>query len=324
MTGEPTWIHGPSAGLPMAWNAPFTDIERAELARHEAIIERGLETFIEVGNALLAIRDGELYKAAGWSTFEDYCRERWGLKRLRAYELMRAATVVGNLLEISNIVPSRESQAAALEVLEPEQQREAWQEAVRTAPLGDNGKPRITAAHVQHVVDEIKGQKPHVAYNAGNNEWYTPPEYIEAARAVLGEIDLDPASTAAANNIVGAALYYTAEDDGLAFFWSGRVWMNPPYASELVSRFSDKLVRHYIAGDVPEALVLVNNATETGWFQAMLERASAVCFVKGRVRFLDPDGNPGAPLQGQAVLYLGGNTGKFAEHFGRFGVILYV
>jgi hypothetical protein len=55
----------------------------------------------------------------------------------------------------------------------------------------------------------------------------------------------------------------------------------------------------------------------------MLASAAAVCFLKGRVRFLDPQGNPsGAPLQGQAVLYLGENPFRFQRAFESFGVVL--
>src|SRR5690606_13015141 len=108
----------------------------------------------------------------------------------------------------------------------------------------------------------------------------------------------------------------------LAQEWRGRVWMNPPYAAELIGRFTAKLVSHYLSGDVPEACVLVNNATETAWFQGMAEHAAAMCFPKGRVRFLDPEGNPGAPLQGQAVLYFGPDPVAFRSTFAAFGFTL--
>lgn len=163
-------------------------------------------------------------------------------------------------------------------------------------------------------------KSPHVAHNSGNNEWYTPPEFIEAARAVMGGIDVDPASSETANGIVGAASYFTAEDDGLAKEWQGRVWMNPPYAGELIGKFTAKLCQHFNAGEVTEAIVLVNNATETGWFQEMAALASAICFPKGRIKYLDVAGNPaGAPLQGQALIYLGRREDKFAAEFERFG-----
>jgi phage N-6-adenine-methyltransferase len=161
-------------------------------------------------------------------------------------------------------------------------------------------------------------QKPHVARNTGKQEWYTPPEYIAAAKAVLGTIELDPASSSKAQVTVQADRYYTKDSDGLAQDWSGKIWLNPPYAAGLVDKFIAKL----LSSDFTEAIVLVNNATETVWFQQMARRASAMCFPKGRVRFLDAVGKPGTPLQGQAVIYLGDKPHVFKIHFSQFGLIL--
>ena len=109
-------------------------------------------------------------------------------------------------------------------------------------------------------------RQPHVSFNSGNNEWYTPSAYIEAARTVLGRIDLDPASTASANEVVKAESFFTSADDGLTRHWFGRVWMNPPYEGELIGRFTAKMVHHFDELDIESAIVLVNNATETAWF----------------------------------------------------------
>ncbi|MDP8929537.1 MAG: phage N-6-adenine-methyltransferase [Actinomycetota bacterium] len=62
----------------------------------------------------------------------------------------------------------------------------------------------------------------------GNVEWYTPRPYLDAAVAVMGAIDLDPASCDLAQRNVRAVRYFTTEDDGLRQDWWGRVWLNPP------------------------------------------------------------------------------------------------
>jgi ParB family chromosome partitioning protein len=173
----------------------------------------------------------------------------------------------------------------------------------------------------------------HVARNSGAVEWYTTAKYVEAARAVLGSIDLDPASSALANTVVRASTYYTWEEDGLSKHWSGRVWLNPPYSSGPIEKFTRKLADHYRAGDVSAAIVLVNNATETRWFLNVFEPASAACFIRGRIKFW----GPAAPspqgqlwgedklsrltgLQGQCALYLGPDPLHFVEEWKQFGV----
>lgn len=164
--------------------------------------------------------------------------------------------------------------------------------------------------------------KPHVANNTGDNEWYTPPEYLAAARAALDGIELDPATSNEAQSEVQASRFMTAEDDALsdAADWQAKtVWMNPPYAAGLIDKFVDRLVTSYEKGDVGEAIVLVNNATDTQWFDLLSQSASAVCFPVGRIRFQRPGGEAGAPLQGQALLYLGDNVSRFKESFSGFG-----
>jgi phage N-6-adenine-methyltransferase len=196
------------------------------------------------------------------------------------------------------------------------------------------GDEKLTVEQCQQLAAEVNAGTPvskvrftvaaaHVANNSGDNEWYTPDEYLDAARRVMGEFDLDPASNPVANERVRAGVFYTAEDDGLAKDWSGVVWMNPPYESSLVDKFAKKLADSYSAGDVTAAVVLVNNGTETKWFQCLAEQASAICFPKGRVKFWHPR-KDAVPLQGQAVLYLGDDTEAFVAEFSSFGFCMEV
>lgn len=96
--------------------------EANRLAELETIIERGKETFVEVGTALLEIRDSRLYKEK-FKTFENYCQERWGMSRIHAHRMIEAAAVANNLLPIGN-KPENEAQARELAALPPEQQRQ--------------------------------------------------------------------------------------------------------------------------------------------------------------------------------------------------------
>lgn len=162
----------------------------------------------------------------------------------------------------------------------------------------------------------------HVAQNSGNNEWYTPASYLDAARQAMRGIDCDPASSEIANQTVGATTFFTKNDDGLAQQWHGRVWMNPPYAQPLIRLFCEAVVEKYQSGEIEQAVVLVNNGTETKWGKTLLTAASEVCFPRGRIKFLDPQGNPGAPLQGQMIVYLGSSPARFREAFAPFGALL--
>ena len=96
---------------------------------------------------------------------------------------------------------------------------------------------------------EIWGHSPvRGTAGTGENEWFTPPEFLELARTVLGVIDLDPASSDKAQEVVQAEQYFAKADDGLAKQWHGRVWLNPPYAQPFIAQFVAKLVAEIEAG----------------------------------------------------------------------------
>lgn len=127
--------------------------ELADLMEWEKPIEQGLRSFVEVGNALAAIRDGKKYKAAGFSTFDDYCRQRWGIAKTFAYDSIRAANVVSELsatADSSTPLPSRESQVRPLTaVADPGERAAIWEQAVE-----NSGGEQPTAAEVAAVVAE--------------------------------------------------------------------------------------------------------------------------------------------------------------------------
>ena len=183
---------------------------------------------------------------------------------------------------------------------------------------------KVEKMGVAAALGDEEAVRAHVANNSGNNEWYTPAKYIDLAREVMGGIDCDPATSEIANQTVKAKTIFTAEDDGLAQTWRGRVWMNPPYAQPLMSDFAEAVSAKFESGEIEQACILVNNATETQWFQRMVSVANAVCFPKSRIKFLDSQGKPGAPLQGQAIIYMGDNIELFVAAFKLEGAVLFV
>lgn len=167
--------------------------------------------------------------------------------------------------------------------------------------------------------------KPHISNNSGENEWYTPEYIISAAKETMESIEIDPASCKEANKIVEADNYYTEENNGLENKWEGNVWLNPPYAQPLINDFAKKAKKEYEDGNIRNMCVLVNNATETEWFNTFIENATLICFLKSRVKFIDKNGEPsGAPLQGQAVIYYGKRKQAFIKNFTDKGFIVEV
>jgi phage N-6-adenine-methyltransferase len=163
---------------------------------------------------------------------------------------------------------------------------------------------------------EVWGNNIRGTGGTGNDEWHTPPRFLEPVRRVLGTIDLDPASSDAAQLTVRAVKYFTKEDDGLEHDWDGHVWLNPPYSQPLIAEFIDKLIAECNSGRVREAILLTHNYTHAKWFEVAARYATSICFTAcPRIKFIDPDGDEANPTQGQAFCYFGDNPQLFEDVF---------
>lgn len=133
--------------------ATLTAAEADLLGQAEATIERGIRTFVEVGQALASIRDNRLYRAEH-GTFDAYCQERWGFDRNRAWQLISAAGVTTNVISQGLPAPANEGQARALAQVPEAERADVWRETLDRT----EGKP--TAAAVAATWQERREPEP--------------------------------------------------------------------------------------------------------------------------------------------------------------------
>lgn len=122
------------------------EVEIDDLNHYEHVITTGLKTFVQVGNALVSIRDRRLYRGT-YHTFEDYCRERWGFSDSRARQLISAAETVTTVTVHGLPAPTNEAQARELSRVPDEQRAEVWQRVVEET----EGKPTAAAVRAAMV-----------------------------------------------------------------------------------------------------------------------------------------------------------------------------
>ena len=151
---------------------------------------------------------------------------------------------------------------------------------------------------------------------ADPDELYSPPEYVAAARAAMGGIELDPASCAAANRVVRAERYYAKADAGETRDWRAEtLWLSPPRGEGIIDKFIWRMAADYEAGVFGQGIALVDGSTESDWFQTLGASADAIIFPPNRARFWRADANgektQSAPLGGHALIYLGDDPDRF-------------
>ncbi len=163
-----------------------------------------------------------------------------------------------------------------------------------------------------------------VLNSSKTDQWFTPQEYIDAARDVLGGFDLDPASNHKANLSIGALEYFS--EGALSRPWFGRVWLNPPYGKlnglSNQALWTAKLLIEYRSQRVSSAICLVNATTDRKWFSDLWHHP--ICFTDHRIKFEDAAGSAGTqPTHGNAFVFLGDSPEGFSRVFSQFGHIVW-
>ena len=161
-----------------------------------------------------------------------------------------------------------------------------------------------------------------------SDSWFTPAAYVQAARDVMGGIDLDPFSSVKANEIIQARRFFDINHSAFESLWRKpkqrplRVWLNPPYSSGVMGRAVSLFVEQLQAGNIAQAVVLTNNASDTQWFKALREHCQAVCLTDRRIAFENVDGKAiSGNTRGQTFFYFGpqSQAAAFRERFKDWG-----
>ena len=168
-------------------------------------------------------------------------------------------------------------------------------------------------------------------------EWYTPSPFVEAAREVMGAIDLDPASHEEANRTVQATRFYSEQENGLAQRWYGRVFVNPP--GGLVQEFWHK----FIGGEFVEGVWIGYSLQQLQTMQCVGARITpldlAMCVPSKRIAFVENEAKKvermaklialgkkpnekSQPSHANYISYIGPNVERFAGVFKQFGQVV--
>jgi site-specific DNA-methyltransferase (adenine-specific) len=162
---------------------------------------------------------------------------------------------------------------------------------------------------------------------AAKDSWNTPDELLEPVREFFkGQIGLDPCWNA--SSITEPKLKFCLDEgqDGLQLGW-GRttVFVNPPWG-KVISLWVQKAVAESEENGAGVIMLLPANTDTKAWQNFVFPHAEAICFLRGRVTFLDPDtGMPAKQgvTKGASFVYFGRRSYKeFRDVFGSLGHVI--
>lgn len=121
---------------------------------------------------------------------------------------------------------------------------------------------------VEALAQELAEHEDEVVVSVNRNSWriatgLSPEWLVEASRATLGKIALDPASSPEANQRVRAETFFTRADDGLSKNWWGPLYLNPPGGQRGTTQrlWWEKLLKEWREARLDWSAIFVCSAT---------------------------------------------------------------
>lgn len=161
-----------------------------------------------------------------------------------------------------------------------------------------------------------------MAYMTGSDKdrdfYGTPAKWIELCRRVMSGIELDPASCREANErTVRAVRFFDKEMDALKRSWEcSTLFLNPPYSPILTKQFAAKFHNEWEGGKIRQAIVLINNSTETRAFDLFSRCATVQAYPRKRIQFISVEGRcKSQNSRAQTFFYCGPRWKRFRNLF---------
>lgn len=174
------------------------------------------------------------------------------------------------------------------------------------------------------------------------DKWYTPEYLIELVTKTLGGIDLDPASSREANQLVKAKRYWTAYDDSLSFNWASRVlgnpvsvYLNPPSKGKLPGNKSwagtywSKLMDFRQSGMMTDAIYMgfsINQLSVSQSYHEVPMCSFPCCIPSNRIHFVSAEGSKKeSPTHCNVIVYVPGVLNRkddFVKNFKDLGAFI--
>jgi len=167
------------------------------------------------------------------------------------------------------------------------------------------------------IIDSISSKKTLKTLTSSNSDEHNTPSYlVEAAREIMGGIDLDPMTNLIANETIKASNICTKEDDGLTKDWYGRVWLNPPFSLSKLA--IPKLIESYENGNVIQAVLLIKSDVSTQKYKLLYPYP--FCELDKRVKFENTSNKDSSPFP-VVMFYLGQDFYKWNQVMSKLGKV---